>query len=182
MNALSLSRAGRGGGAAERPAFPVRGLIAHRGDGAEFPENTIPAFLSAIRKGAEMVELDERRCKTGEIVVMHDPVVDRVAGGARGNVADMTLAELKALDVGAPMGERFRGTRIPTLEEALEVFPAEGMLLNLHCKIEDAAPEAAGIIRRQGRENQVVFMMDTLPGVLRRRCAARRRTGSRRGD
>ena len=45
--------------------FPGRGMIAHRGDGADFPENTIPAFLSAIEKGAEMVELDEWKCKSG---------------------------------------------------------------------------------------------------------------------
>ena len=52
--------------------FPVRGMIAHRGDAAEYPENTMPAFIAAVAKGAEMVELDEWRCRTGELVVMHD--------------------------------------------------------------------------------------------------------------
>ena len=146
--------------------FPASGMVAHRGDSAEFPENTIPSFLSALRKGAEMVELDEWRCKSGELVVIHDPVVDHVAAGAHGNVVDMTIGELKALDVGIRRGERFRGTRIPTLEEALAVFPESGVLVNLHCKTGSAGPDAAQVVRRQGRERQVVFMMDTVGDVL----------------
>lgn len=141
-------------------------MIAHRGDSAEFPENTIPGFLSALEKGAEMVEFDEWRCKSGELVVIHDPVVDHVAKDAHGNVTDMTLDELKALDVGIRRGECFRGTRIPTLEEALDVFPQDGVKVNLHCKTGAAGPEAAEIVRRQGRERQVVFMMDTVGDVL----------------
>ena len=146
--------------------FPQRGMIAHRGDCAEFPQNTIPAFLSAIEKGAEMVEMDEWRCKSGELVVIHDPVVDHVAKDAKGKVSEMTLAELKALDVGVRKGERFKGTQIPTLEEALSVFPKDGILINLHCKTGAAGPDAAEIVKRQGRARQVVFMMDSFNEVL----------------
>ena len=146
--------------------FPGRGMIAHRGDGADFPENTIPAFLSAIEKGAEMVELDEWKCKSGELVVIHDYVVDRVAKDVKGKVSELTLAELKSLDVGIRRGEQFRGTRIPTLEEALAVFPKKGVLINLHCKTGAAGPEAAEIVKTQGRTRQVVFMMDSFEDVL----------------
>ena len=140
--------------------FPARGVVAHRGDAAEFPENTIPAFRSAVEKGAEMVELDEWRCRTGELVVMHDQSVDRATDG-KGRIADLSLAEIKALDAGAKKGARFAGTRVPTLEEALAVFPKSGIYLNIHCKTGDAAPEVAELLRRTGRLAQGVLMMDS---------------------
>ena len=48
------------------PKMPVRGLCAHRGDSAAFPENTVPAIEASAKKGAAMVEIDVKRCKTGE--------------------------------------------------------------------------------------------------------------------
>lgn len=152
--------------------FPNTGMVAHRGDSAEFPQNTIPAFLSAIQKGAEMVEFDEWRCKSGELVVIHDPIVDHVAKNAKGRVQDMTLSELKALDVGVRKHPKFAGTRIPTLEEALSVFPKTGILLNIHCKTGSAAPEVAEMVRKQGRCDQCILMMDGFNDLLdlQRKC------------
>jgi len=94
--------------------------VAHRGDVEEFPESTIPAFRSAVEKGAEMIELDEWRCKTGELVVMHDHSVDRTTNG-KGRIADLTLAEIKALDAGVKRGSQFAGLKVLTLDEALAV-------------------------------------------------------------
>ena len=70
---------------------------AHRGNVDGFPENTMPAFESAYEIGVDMIELDLRMTKDGEIVVIHDATVDRTSDG-HGNVSDMTLAELKKLD------------------------------------------------------------------------------------
>lgn len=139
--------------------FPKRGLIAHRGDVDEFPESTIPAFRSAVAKGAEMIELDEWRCKTGELVVMHDPSVDRTTDG-KGRIADLTLAEIKSLDAGVKRGPQFAGLKVLTLDEALAVFPKTGLYLNIHCKTGDAAPEVADLLRRTGRLAQGILMMD----------------------
>ena len=151
--------------------FPRRGLIAHRGDVAEFPESTIPAFRSAVMKGAEMIELDEWRCKTGELVVMHDASVDRTTNG-KGRIADLTLAEIKALDAGVKRGQQFAGLKVLTLGEALAVFPKTGHYLNIHCKTGDAAPEVAELLRRTGRLAQGVLMMDSPEAlaVVRSRC------------
>ena len=140
--------------------FPERGIVAHRGDAAEFPENTLPAFRSAVAKGAEMVELDEWRCKTGELVVMHDGRVDRTTNG-KGLISDLTLDEIKALDAGAKKGAAFAGTKVPTLEEALTVFPKTGMFINIHCKTGAAAPEVADLLRRTGRLAGAILMMDS---------------------
>ena len=73
--------------------MPTGGICAHRGDRAEFPENTVPAFLSAVKKGAAMVEFDVHRCKTGELVVCHDSSVDRTTNG-KGRIADLTYDEI----------------------------------------------------------------------------------------
>lgn len=145
--------------------FPDRGLIAHRGDCAAFPENTLPAFKAAVRQGAEMVELDEWRCKTGELIVMHDATVDRRTDG-KGRIADLSLAEIKALDAGSHKGPGFAGERVPTIDEALACFPKTGIYLNIHCKTGDAAPEVAELLRRTGRLAQGILMMDSRDALL----------------
>ena len=79
--------------------MPTGGICAHRGDRAEFPENTVPAFLSAVKKGAAMVEFDVTRCATGELVVMHDPTIDRTTTGT-GVVERLTFDYLRSVDAG----------------------------------------------------------------------------------
>lgn len=109
-------------------------MAAHRGDKDCRPENTLPAFLHAIELGADGIETDLHQTKDGEIVMMHDMRVDRTTDGS-GRVCDMTLEELRALDAGAWFDERYRGTRIPTFAEFLDlVAPHEGLLLNLEIK------------------------------------------------
>ena len=86
--------------------------IGHRGAAALEPENTLAGFRKAIELGVDYAEFDIHRCKTGELVVIHDDMVDRTTNG-KGFVADLTLAELKKLDAG-------KGERIPTLQEAID--------------------------------------------------------------
>ncbi len=90
--------------------------IAHRGASASYPENTLRAFVAAVEAGADMCEFDVRMTRDGEVVVIHDATVKRTTGG-RGTVAAMGLAALRRLDAGARFGARFRGERIPTLDE-----------------------------------------------------------------
>jgi glycerophosphoryl diester phosphodiesterase len=88
------------------PADRYRGpiLIGHRGVSSQFRENTIPAFAHAIKLGARMLELDVRLSKDNEVVVIHDPTVDRTADKSKklttscsGTVKDFTLLELQAM-------------------------------------------------------------------------------------
>ena len=76
------------------PKMPVRGLCAHRGDAAAFPENTVLAIEAAARKGAAMVEIDVKRCKTGELVLMHDSSVDRTTTG-KGKISRLVSQHAK---------------------------------------------------------------------------------------
>lgn len=92
--------------------------VGHRGAAGHAPENTIVSFETALRLGADAVELDVRRSSDGELVVIHDAAVDRTTDG-HGEVAALPLEQLRALDAGARHGAQFRGTRIPTLRETL---------------------------------------------------------------
>jgi glycerophosphoryl diester phosphodiesterase len=98
-------------------------VLGHRGASADAPENTLAAFRLAMEQGADGVELDAWRCASGEVVVVHDEDLARVAG-AHLRVPDSPLAALRAVDVGAWRGERFRGERVPLLSEVLEALPA----------------------------------------------------------
>ena len=93
-------------------------VMAHRGDSGNAPENTLAAFQQAIEMGADWIELDVRLTQDGTLVVMHDHTVDRTTSG-RGAVADMTYAEIRALDAGSWFGAAFTGERVPSLQDAL---------------------------------------------------------------
>ncbi len=79
-----------------------------------------------------MVEFDLALTKDSHIVLMHDTTVNRTTNG-HGNVADLTLSELRSLDAGSWKSWKYRNERIPTLSEALEVLPSN-IWLNIHLK------------------------------------------------
>ena len=86
--------------------------IGHRGARAYEPENTLRSFKRALDLGVDAVELDVRRTRDNEMIVIHDDNVDRTTNGT-GPVSGLTLAEIRKLVVE-------KGERIPTLEEALD--------------------------------------------------------------
>ena len=95
-------------------------VAAHRGASASHPENTMEAFRAAIEMGVDQIETDVRITADGELVLIHDATVDRTTNGT-GKVAQMTLAELKALDAGCKKDPKFIGAKIPTFRELLEL-------------------------------------------------------------
>jgi glycerophosphoryl diester phosphodiesterase len=98
-------------------------VIAHRGDSAHRPENTLASFASALEVGVTLVELDVQLTADRAVVVIHDPTLDRTTTG-RGDVRKMTLAEVRAVSAGYPdkFGSAFAGERVPTLAEALSLL------------------------------------------------------------
>lgn len=94
-------------------------VAAHRGWRTCYPENTMEAFRAAEALGVDQLELDIRVTKDNELVIIHDPTVDRTTDGT-GLVCEKTLAELKALDAGIFKGEAFAGCRIPTFLEFMD--------------------------------------------------------------
>ena len=118
-------------------AHPV---IAHRGNSAHAPENTLLSFDQALTLGAHALEFDVRLTRDGVPVVIHDETWERTTGNSEA-VADTDLAAVKLLDAGACFTSddgrsfpfRARGLTIPTLEEVLRRFTSTPLLIELKC-------------------------------------------------
>jgi glycerophosphoryl diester phosphodiesterase len=94
-------------------------VIGHRGALGYVPENTMPSFAKGVECGADLIELDVHLTADDAIVVIHDDDVSRTTDG-RGVVRGMTLAEIRGLDAGSRFDPKYRGERIPTLDEVLD--------------------------------------------------------------
>jgi glycerophosphoryl diester phosphodiesterase len=118
-------------------------IIAHRGNSSEAPENTLPAFRSAVALKVDFVELDYHTTSDGVPLVIHDKTLDRTTnavalwGTGKAAVAKYKLAELRPLDAGAWLDKKFAGTKLSTLDEALDVIQAGSMTMIEH-KVGDA--------------------------------------------
>jgi glycerophosphoryl diester phosphodiesterase len=158
---------------APRPAHPYLAgaplLIAHRGGSKLAPENTLLAFGRAVEWWcADVLELDVHATRDGQVVVLHDPTVDRTTDGT-GSIAALTLAQAQALDAGSRFtpdgGKTFpfrgRGVRIPTLREVLAAFP--DARVNVELKTGDAAEGAWDAIHEAGAVHRVLAAASRLP-------------------
>ena len=105
----------------------------HRGDRAHYPENTMPAFRATGDMGCDAVETDVRMTADGHLVLIHDRSVARTTNG-EGNIDEMTLEQVRALDAGGWKDAAFAGERIPTVEEFLEYVSKTDMIVNWELK------------------------------------------------
>ncbi len=105
-------------------------VIAHRGDSANRPENTLAAFARALEVGATVIELDVQPTLDGEVVVLHDALLERTTDGA-GEVRLRSLTDLRGLSAGYPsrFGSTWADQRIPTLTEALSFLRGRARVL-----------------------------------------------------
>ena len=110
-------------------------IFAHRGSKGTHPENTLASFKEAVRVGSDGIELDVHLTKDGHLVVIHDETVDRTTNGT-GEIRNLTLAEIKAMDAGSWFHNKYAGEKIPTLEEVLLLLTELGFngQLNIELK------------------------------------------------
>lgn len=108
------------------PNKPKPYVVAHRGNSAAAPENTLAAFHRAIADGADIIETDLRLTKDDVFVCIHDATLDRTTDG-HGPVADLTLAEIKqySASYGQPS---FTAERVPAFEELTAILPSNVFL------------------------------------------------------
>lgn len=155
-------------------------VIAHRGDSAHRPENTLASFESALTVGADLVEMDVQRTLDGQVVVIHDGTLDRTTDGF-GKVFEKTLSQVKAVAAGYPerFGSRYASERIPTLAEALDFLKGRTRVM-IELKKESVAAEDSddGIeaqtvkdVQRLGMSDSVVLISFERRALLR--CKAR---------
>jgi len=134
-------------------------VFGHRGALAQAPMNTLAAFDCARQQGADGIELDLQLSRDGHLVVIHDYTVDATTDG-HGDVAEMSLAELKRLDAGAWFSAAFAGERIPTLDEVFDAF-GDKLLINVEIKSSPAWGYRADkllaeCVRRHGMSGRVI--------------------------
>ncbi len=108
-------------------------VIGHRGAKSYAPENTVSSIETAASLGVEWVELDVKLTKDGIPIIFHDEELERTTNGT-GLVAQTNYEDLRDLDAGSWFGDSFVTSRIPTLEEAVDVILKHNMGLNLEIK------------------------------------------------
>jgi glycerophosphoryl diester phosphodiesterase len=158
-------------------AAPRPRAIAHRGASAEYPENTMPAFRAAVEHGADYIELDVHCTRDGEVVVVHDERLSRIASDDR-LIAEMTMAELEAADAafnftcdgGWPL--RGQGIRVPRLAEVLESWPALHFVIEFKPRESVIADATLEVVRRARMERRVLFASERLAPIARVRTLA----------
>lgn len=136
-------------------------MLAHRGLAIDAPENTMLAFERAVRARAEYLETDVHVSADGAAVLAHDATLQRVAVGRAERVADLALAELRRVDLGAGQG-------FATLGELLHAFP--GVRLNIDVKTDAAVAATVEAVRRADAADRV--LLTAFSDARRRRLAS----------
>lgn len=137
---------------------PAIEIIAHRGESADAPENTLAAFRLAWERNVEAIELDVHLTKDGALILSHDVDTERTTGVKKA-IVECTLEELRALDAGAWKAPRFAGEKLPTLEESLATIPDTGRAF-IEVKVgPEAVPALVKAVRSSGkRPEQLVII------------------------
>lgn len=140
--------------------LPQPVIFAHRGASAHAPENTLAAFELALAQGADGIELDVKLSADGEVVVIHDPTVDRTTG-AYGRVKDLTLADLRSLDAGSSFSVKFQSEKIPTLGDVFEVVGKRTFinveLTNYNTPRDHLVESVCMLVKKFGMQKRVLF-------------------------
>jgi glycerophosphoryl diester phosphodiesterase len=134
-------------------------VVAHRGAHNGIPENTLAAYEAAIEMGVDFVEIDLRTTKDGQIVSIHNKEIDAyVTNGLHGLVSEMTLEQLKQLDIGSRIGHQWSGERIPTFEEILELCKGR---VGIYLDLKDASVDkVVSIVKKWSMARQVLWYAD----------------------
>jgi glycerophosphoryl diester phosphodiesterase len=139
-------------------------VIAHRGAHQHIPENTRPAYAKAIEFGIDFIEIDVRTTADSHWVSVHNSTLASYVDNDRRLISEMTLKEIQSVDVGKRVGEQWQGTRIPSLEEIVDLCKGRcGIYLDL--KNADI-PKLAAYLRAKGMMNSVLWYVDATEPAL----------------
>ncbi len=116
-------------------------VIAHRGGKMWAPENTMAAFSRSLKAGVPAIELDIHRCKSGELVVIHDETIDRTTDGS-GLVKDFSYKGLQKFSAGSWYSKKFKAEKVPLLSQVLELVDGKA---HIFIEVKNAPIEYPGI-------------------------------------
>ncbi len=133
-------------------------IVAHRGASAYAPENTLPAFQLAWEQGADAIEGDFHLTQDGQIVCIHDKSTKKVASKDL-VVGETNLADLQKLDVGAYRGDKYKGVKIPTLQEVIETVPeGKKIYIEVKCGVEIIPRLLLAVGKSNLKPSQVIYI------------------------
>ena len=153
-------------------------LISHRGwntwNGDLYPEQVISSYKESYKRGLRNVECDVKFTSDGIPVLLHDNTINRTARNLDGTelgtdiyLRDLTFEQVRNnYDFGIYQGERFKGTKIPTLEELLRLCKVMGMRIILEYKadengtvgINEGVEKVYNLVKNNGMLDYVVFL------------------------
>ena len=140
--------------------LPAPLILCHRGAKNYAPENTLAAFETALELGADGFELDTQLSLDGRVIVFHDPTVDRITNG-HGKLSTISLTEIRELDAGSSFSEKFRGEKIPILDEVFETIGKRAIinieLKNFSTPFDNLAEKVCEVVRRHGMQKNIIF-------------------------
>jgi glycerophosphoryl diester phosphodiesterase len=140
-------------------------IVGHRGASFDAPENTIASFKLAFEQRADAFEGDYYLNAGGRVLCLHDADTKRVAG-TKLSITKAPFDELRALDVGSWKGEQWRGEKIPTFEECLEVVPSgKKFFVELKSGPEVVGPIAKILAKSSISPDQIVFISFKAPAI-----------------
>ncbi|WP_428774735.1 glycerophosphodiester phosphodiesterase family protein [Vibrio sp.] len=108
-------------------------IAGHRGVAGHFPENTRISIEAAANLGLEWIEIDVQVSADDDLVINHDPTIDRCSNG-KGWIHQMTLEQLRQYDYGSWFSEQFAGETIMTLPELFALADSLQLKVNVEIK------------------------------------------------
>ncbi len=130
--------------------------IAHRGASGIAPENTLAAFEKALEFDLDAVELDVHATKDGKVIVMHDATLDRTTN-ITGRIQELTYAEITAADAGSWFSSEYKGEKVPTLSDALDMINGHAVTV-VEIKAQDIAEKVVRVIEKSNACDDVVVI------------------------
>ncbi len=134
-------------------------FIAHRGASYDAPENTVAAANLAWELGADAVEVDVHLSKDNRIMVIHDKDTKRTCSGKKNlSIADTPSVLLRDLDAGVWKDEKYKGEKIPFLNDIIKTVPAgKTLVVEIKCGTEIIAP-LQRVMEKTTKRDQIVFI------------------------
>lgn len=131
--------------------------IAHRGESYLAPENTSASAKLAWKLKDDAVEIDIHMSVDKKLLVIHDGNTKRTSGQDF-SIKDSDSEDLRKLDVGSFKSEKYKGEKIPYLEEIIKTIPpGKKLVVEIKCS-SDALPVLKNVVRKCKKQHQLVFI------------------------
>ncbi len=139
-------------------------VVAHRGDSALAPENTLAAYRLALAKGVEAAECDVVVSRDRVPFLLHDQTLDRTTN-AKGPADRLSWAELSKLDAGGWKSDEWTGERLPTLDQFLALMQGRALAV-VEIKVEGIEKEVVESFDRTGTKPEDVMLFSFRESVM----------------